>query len=289
VVYAAQEGSGTQSTWKTFLGFDPSAATNAVNCYTPSGGSNTCVGPAVILENEDAQITTSAFVTSQKKFVQHFNPAWGGGNATTAKIRSDAIFFYSAGKFSEQCKVSAHDCGGSRLPSGTTNAVEQINGVAPTEQTILDGQFPDDRYLYNVYSNGSNANIPAATAATVNYVSELGFICNPNKGSATLTLDPNTGSTYVSEIQAVIEGAGFYPLSAGAGSGTVNQTPIDEGTLLNPASALLIKAGGQGQGQTSADNGYAQYKPFDTFATTGPNSDPAGYCLDTSTDSNSSS
>ena len=66
VVFSAQEGSGTQSTWKTFLGIDPSAATNQVNCYTPTGGTKTCVGPAVIFENEDAQIAPSAFVSSQQ-------------------------------------------------------------------------------------------------------------------------------------------------------------------------------------------------------------------------------
>ena len=35
-VYSAQEGSGTQSTFKTFLGFDPSASTNKVNCTDPA-------------------------------------------------------------------------------------------------------------------------------------------------------------------------------------------------------------------------------------------------------------
>ena len=292
VVFSAQEGSGTQSTWKTFLGFDPSAATNQVNCYTPSGGSKTCVGPAVIFENEDAQITTKAFTTSQAKFIGPKNPAWlsqfGTSLATPNEVKSDSIFFFSAGKYNVQCKANVHDCGGSPL-GATTNAIESIGGVAPTEQNILDGQFSDDRYLYNVYSNGSNANIPAATAATVNYVSEIGFMCNPNKGSGTATLDPNTGATYLSEVQADITNAGFYPLSAGAASGTVNQSPIDEGTVPNPASALLNDSGGQGQGQTASDNGYAQYKPFDTFATTGPNNDPSGFCLTTDTDSNANS
>ena len=163
------------------------------------------------------------------------------------------------------------NCGGSPAP-GATNAIESINGVAPTETNILDGAVPRHRYLYNVYSNGSNSNIPVATPATLNYVSEIGFICNPNKGSAHAIVDPNTGATYLSEIQEDIEAAGFYPLSGGAASGTVNTTPIDEGTLTNPASA---------------DTG--SYSAFDTFATTGPNSDPSGYCLTTSTDTNSTS
>jgi hypothetical protein len=248
-----------------------------------------CVGPAVIFENEDAQIAGKAFQASQGAFTKKSNPDWGGVAATLNDIRNDAIFFYSAGKYNVQCKVSKNDCGGSPL-NGDTNAIGSVNSVAPTEVNILDGQFPVDRYLYNIYSNGSNSNIPAATAATLNYVSEVGFMCNPNKGSSTATVDPNTGATYLSEIQTTIENAGFYPLSGGAATGTVNLTPIDEGTVPNPASNLLnLTTGGQGQGQTSADPGYAQYQPFDTFAVTGPNNDPSGFCLTTDTDSNASS
>jgi ABC-type phosphate transport system substrate-binding protein len=282
VVFSAQEGSGTQSTWKTFLGFDPSAATNQVNCFTPTGGSKTCVGPAVIFENEDAQIAPSAFVSSQAAFVGKTNPDWSGKAASLGEIESDAIFFYSYGKYTVQCKVKTQ-CGGSTLPSGTTNGLGEINGVAASEKTILEGSFPDNRYLYNVYSNGFNSNLPAATAATLNYVSEIGFICNPNKGASTAVVDPNTGATYLSEIQAIIEAAGFFPLSGGASTGTVNTTPIDEGTLAHPASALLAGTGGTGGGLY----GYPQYKAYDAFATTGANSDPSGFCLTTSTDSNS--
>ena len=149
-----------------------------------------------------------------------------------------------------------------------------INGVAPTQTNILDGAFPDSRFLYNVYSDGSNANIPAATAATVNYVSEIGFICNPNKGSGTAVLDPNTGLPYESEIQSAIEASGFYPLSGAASSGGIDQTPIDEGHVFASAAHLLTLSGGQAPGQPGTDPGYAQYLPFDTFATTGPSSDP---------------
>ncbi len=294
VVFSAQEGAGVQSVWKTFIGFDPSAATNQVNCYTPTGGSNTCVGPAVIGQNEDAQITTRAFSTAQTGFTGRTNPIWKSQydttTATTAEIESDAIYFFSYGDYEASCKLSVHNCGGSPLAKGTTNAVESVNGVAPSELTILDGQFPVDHYLYNVYSDGSNANIPAATAATLNFASEVGFICNPNKGATTNVLDPNTGVAYLTEIQNLILNNGFFPLSAGAPDGTVNQTPIDEGTVTNPASQLLAETtGGQGAGQTSADPGYAQYEPFDTYAKTGPNNDPSGFCLTTTTDSNASS
>jgi hypothetical protein len=269
VVFSAQEGSGTQSTWSTFMGFDPSAATNKVNCYTPSGGSNTCVGPGVIFENEDAQIEPSSFTTSQAGFVNN-NPGWGAsGVATAAQIKSDAIFFFSSGKFDEQC--AAGDCGGSPLASGDVNSpLGQVNGIAPSETTILEGTFPVDRFLYNVYSNGSNTNIPQAGNSIINYVGEDGFICNPNKTQSFQVVDMNTGKTYLSEIQAAIENNGFYPLSAGAASGTVNTTPIDEGTLPHPQKPTGFFA-------------------FLDVANKASNGDPMGYCLTTNTDGNANS
>jgi hypothetical protein len=286
VVFSAQEGSGTQGTFKSFLGFDPSSASNPVNCYTPKGGTNTCVGPAVIFENEDAQIQPSAFTSTQAGFVTA-NPIWGAsGKATAAQIKKDAIFFFSAGKYAVQCKVKATDCGGSPL-NGAKNALGQVNGIAATEATILEGTFPVDRYLYNVYSNGSNTNIPAANAATVNYVSEIGFICNPNKGKSAAAVDMLTGNTYISELQSVILNAGFYPLSSGAATGTVNQTEIDEGAQSNPvnnsAQKLLTQSGG-----TTGLYGYSSYQPFDTFGSAS-NGDTMGFCLTTTTDGNANS
>jgi ABC-type phosphate transport system substrate-binding protein len=287
VVFSAQEGAGVQSVWKTYLGFDPSEATNAVNCYTPKGGSTpTCVGPGVIEQNEDAQIKPAAFVGSQSGFVSN-NPTWGKkGNASIIDLRDDAIYFFSYGVYTASCGTTDASCGGTHLPPGTTNALGQVNGIAPSESTILDSQFPVDHYLYNVYSDGFNSNIPAATGATLNYVSEVGFICNPNKGDSTTLIDPLTGKSYLSEIQSIIEKSGFFPLSAGMASGDVNSTPIDEGTVAHTATALL--SSGSGGAGTSKD-GYAAYAPFDSAATTGANSDPVGFCLTTSSDGNAGS
>ncbi len=124
---------------------------------------------------------------------------------------------------------------GSGIPSGTI--VTAISGdtltmsnpaTATATESLLftcgtgntgDGLFPIARYLYNVYSNGTNTGggtgtgIPEATAPTLNYVSEVGFIC---KASDAYNLDPASGKTYLSEIQYAIKYWGFYPLSAGA-------------------------------------------------------------------------
>ena len=200
----------------------------------------------MILENEDAEIVPKAFVSSQASFVGGTNPDWGGGNkkATIAQIKADAYFFFSNGKYNASCKVPKN-CGGSPLGTGNLNAITGVNGVDPTESNVLTGAFPVDRFLFNIYSNGSNPNIPTATAATLNYVSELGFMCNPNKGASTAVLDPNTGKSYISEIQSIILAQGLYRLSAAWSSGTVNTSLIDEALLPHPVSTCWQAAVGR--------------------------------------------
>ena len=209
VVFSAQEGSGTQSTWKTFLdntigggsSFDPTAAGNPVNCHDPvTPGSSTlkttfpasstltgCVGPIVSFEN----IATTILNTQASQDPNGVDPVANG------------IFFYSFGKYSAQCtgikskttyfdkspgpvtstKVNA-DCGGTVLPTGYKTALGAINGVPVNPQTILATSgtvFPDDRFVFNVYSNGSDtthASQPAGPGA-LNYISEVGFLCKP--------------------------------------------------------------------------------------------------------------
>ena len=276
-----------QSVWKTFLGFDPVRRHQCRELLYGHQGreqERLCRPGRDRPERGRPNRSPGVHRGPGRRSARTTRPGSAGGAATNNTIKADAIYFFSFGDYAASCKTNNKglNCGGSRLASGTTNAIEAVNGVVPNETNILDGQFPVDHYLYNVYSDGSNANIPAATAATLNYASEVGFICNPNKGGTTMVVDPNTGIPYLTEEQNLILGSGFFPLSAGAASGTVTQAPVDEGTVANPASHLLglTSGGGQGAGQPATDPGYAQYKPFDTFATTGPNSDPAGYCAD---------
>ena len=62
-----------------------------------------------------------------------------------------------------------------------------------------------------MYSDGGSdsANIATATPATMNAISEDGFLCKPSTKN---DVDPNTGSTYLSEIQKQITSQGFFPL-----------------------------------------------------------------------------
>ena len=60
-----------------------------------------------------------------------------------------------------------------------------------------------------MYSNGSNPDIPASAPAALNVGSEDGFMCKPSTG---FDVDPNTGKTYRTEINAAITAQGFFPL-----------------------------------------------------------------------------
>ena len=407
VVFAPQEGSGTQSTMKTYLGFDETLSTNKVNGWTAnSATTGTFGGPIPIFENElsslnDGNVTgynalalpsfnVPTTVTTNNTWTYQTNKATAktktvlsvtvaqgtsgipgisndqaikvnGVNNTVASFtgnvlktshgvttiktpatitlgtplaaaaasgvnvtwtvtstdntqtvpvntqtelaQADAVFLYSYGIWKHQqgittatispssCDVS---CGGVQGTGYAAN-LGNLDGVTLNDANTLGGNFPGFRYLYNVYSNGSNPLIAAAaTPATLNYVSEAGFICKPQNASLADTIN---GGTYLSGIQHTIENAGFFPISAGYTSGTVNQTPTDEGSVPNPVGNMNLV-------QTSTTNGAEDYSQFMNVAAgsaapatnhsnagvkfTGgyqsQNGDPTGYCLVFSTD-----
>ncbi len=181
-VYMAQAGSGTEGTWRTVLG---------LTSDTPAGVTNPATH--VIFENEIAGIIKNG-------------------------DEANAIFYFSAGKFAVNCSNAKGiaSCNGEVTPGGKSAIAlgsESISGpaIAPTTANIENGSFPTDRYLYNVYSNGTNPTIPATSQAGLNFASEWGFICKQDKA-----VDSNspTGATYASEIQNVIIQQGFFPLSS---------------------------------------------------------------------------
>jgi len=305
VVYTDPEGAGTQSTWKNYLGFDPSTPSNAVNCAVAGTGGlagTNCAGPEIISQDEDAQIgTTPALQSGQTQLTV------GGVTFTSAaQIQADAIFYFDHGNFEVSCgaKGKSPSCGGSPLSAGTQVALGTIDSVPLSEGNILNGTWPVARYLYTVYSNGSNANIPEASAPTLNYVSENGFLCKPqtldqsaNTASTSNQIeDPSTGTWYRTEIANAILAQGFYPISSGLSSGTVTSTPIDEQAVTHGARSLLTaldnpsdpthtKAYGEIY-QEGADTGLS-YATNDAAQDT--NGQAIGFCLVTSTDGNANS
>ena len=264
-VYTAQLSSGTESTWATALGFTSPTTLNAYvtgltslsGCKVPTG--QTYATSHTIFENEGQDIVENG-------------------------DEANAIFFFSYGKYQVECQIApkTNQCANGVAVS---TRLGEIDGIAPTVTTILCGtgctqQFPVTRDLFNVYSNGSFSSsvsaqfgFPAASAATINYVSEIGFLCKGQLDTGNKeVIDPSTGTWYHTEIDSVISASGFiaFPLQS---SGQ------DINSVDTPASAVLA-----GDGDTT-------YSPDDpiTGSTTSANeaiSDPSGYCEVWTTDGN---
>jgi hypothetical protein len=272
-IYMAQNGSGTESTWATLLGL---TGTFPFGHEDPNH---------VIFENETASILNN-------------------------KDEGDAIFFFSYGKYQAICTPDPSLCSGA---SSNKTALGSIGGVKASKTSIaaqLPGStgtpFPGDRLLFNVYSDGSNPDIPISSNASLNAVSEDGFLCKP---SSSTDVDPNTGATYRSEINSVITAQGFFPLplmvedGQGATSGVYGTTgtgiptPAWTAGLSGSRYDSSVEAGspwnfptGDQDTDSSAISGTYANVYFDGTSTntkTATPKDPIGYCLTESTDGNS--
>jgi hypothetical protein len=301
-VYAPQPGSGTASTWDTFMGFTAEAAINSftpnttaatwassvgisgafVNAGCTNGTTGASYGAShVIQENETKQL-----VAQGKTQLNTTHP-------TVVNLYSDtrdSIFPYSFGRFTADCKTGVAICD----PAGFHLALGEIGNQLPTATNIIASDcgtgcfsgtpWADPRYVYNIYGNGdTSANVVPGTPATVNYVSEVGFICKPKTAYGPVTVsgrttnqtysivDPNTGKTYLSEVQAAIKAAGFLSLPL--------QATEDQGTINYPAVNLLPSSG-------SALGAYSVFDPnYNATITPSANStanlaqtNPSGYC-----------
>ncbi|HLG91981.1 MAG TPA: hypothetical protein VKY15_03250, partial [Acidimicrobiales bacterium] len=276
ILYTAQAGSGTRATWDGYLGY-PSTGNQSAgyilsingkqipNVQNKKGGTFTETFNSanhIILENEDRAIINNG-------------------------DEANALFFFSWGKFQVECKVTPSHCGVVPNATGTTKAkLGQINGIPATQNNILCGaavggtncgptvDFAPTRFIYNVYSNGSDSAIPEATPNTLNYVSEVGFICKPHTVDGTQNgtpiVDPNTGVPYRTEVANVITQAGFIPMPFQA----------SEGSVPHSATALL-QAYASANPSNTLDAEFAQVDTVGQSPTA-----EHGYCLVTTTDNN---
>src|SRR5262249_46346494 len=156
--WAAQAGSGTRSTFEGFLGGGDSTACIPAQ-FKDGDPSN---GEHVITENNDDPIFNTP-------------PA-------DPSLPRDAIFYYSWGRYNEHHHSTAY--------------LGQVEGIAPTKQTIQNGTFPFGRYLFNVYC-GAVAGCGTASQApswVTNYVGEKGWICTQD--TTLHATDPVTRKNY---------------------------------------------------------------------------------------------
>jgi ABC-type phosphate transport system substrate-binding protein len=206
-VFIAQSGSGTESTWATDLDLSGSYPYGGASATATATGCP--VADFEIFENEDASIVNSPCKTTDHSF----NPA-------------DAIFFFSYGKFTILCPKGV--CPSTpKAPKKTTAVLGEIGGITADQATIQNGTFALDRQLYNVYSDGTNGNLPAASQDVENFVSTYGFLCKPQTANQIDPLSP-TAETYRTEIDNIITSNGFFPIPEGSeGDNAVGITPPD--------------------------------------------------------------
>ncbi len=300
--YWAQSGSGTQKTW--------SSATGASSSGFPQ--------KQIIFENE-----TSAILANQAK-----NPTTGApiinGTAPAGSGHTpigDVVFFFSYGAYAHKCLpnltvgtgyLSTTDatCAGTSTVATIPNSLQlgtTINSTQVTPTTIADqlpgftGAFKGDRLIYNVYSDGENsANIPTTNAATLNFVSEDGFLCKP----ATATdVNPYDGLTYRADIDTALADQGFLPIPLSVENGqngtgfAAGYTTTKQPTgIANPAWNELsgsayapahetFPAANQDTDISATQGTYSNVLLNGTATTvTATPSNPVGYCITESTD-----
>jgi ABC-type phosphate transport system substrate-binding protein len=278
-----------------------------------AGKTPTVKTPATVQLNAPLQAATTVATTVSWTKTTFTDVTQASTVATQdATVRADAIFFYSFGKWANQtgsgitgsgatstlnvANCTTQDCGSANLAAtpGYTATLGNLGGVNINKVNDINQNFPIVRYLFNIYSNGFNSKLPTATPATLNYVSEAGFLCKPQN---TTLIDPATGRSWTSEIQATITAQGFFPISAGNANGAVNTTPVDEGSVAHPVSGMTLTSTGSissGPGaQTPTTNNYGLYMNISgTGLAAGyqsTNGNPSGFCVVSTTDGNASS
>ncbi len=265
-VYDAQTGSGTYSTWS--------------GDFSYSAGSNGLSTPGVTCAACEAGWTTADTTSTGQTAVEAHSNLFENQVSSIAALpdAADAIYFMSFGKFNTTCtkikeKAPTYTANCAGTPANDTTLYGGIiNGSGVTEtatKTSIQGTgggagvtWPVTRGLYNLYNN-SSATDPSSQA-TLNFVGEDGFLC---KASTAADIDPQTGATYRSEIEANIEAQGFYPLDVTGG--TFNEIPSGT-TLTFPG--------------TITDSGYAANDVSNTFTVGGTSysntgTTGLGYCL----------
>jgi hypothetical protein len=231
-VYTASAGAGVRSVWEKFLG----ESSGGSSTYIESQGAS-YANSHIIPQNEDQDIIKNG-------------------------DESNAIFFFSVGRFSVLCGDGTNsDCTDGK--SGSSVALGSIDGVAPTAANIYSKTFTPTLKLYTVYSNGSNPLIAPATQATLNLVSEDGFLCRSDSG----IVDPTNGHTVRQDIDTAILQNGFLPL--------------DQSTLgpNGVASAAQVSTFAEGGVPHPAHITASPYKSYDLSG-----SNPKGYCTVSTTD-----
>jgi ABC-type phosphate transport system substrate-binding protein len=191
VVWAAQDGSGTRSTFDGFLG----SGQNSTNCIPAQYKDNNLAnGERRIFENNAGPIRDAQAVDCGTEIPVPADP--------NNPCAPNSVFYYSIGRHTQS--------------GGETSILGSITvggtPIAPTEANIVNDTYPYSRFLYNAIRNDTFASGLASNAVR-NFVSANGFLCRP---VGTMASDPRTGLNFRVEVENIIRDSGFFPLPLGA-------------------------------------------------------------------------
>lgn len=209
VVWAAQDGSGTRSTFDGFLG----SGQSSTNCIPAQYRDNSLAnGERRIFENNAAPIRDAEPVDCAVEIPSPADPS--------NPCAPNSIFYYSIGRYAQT--------GGETAILGNIT----VNGtpVAPTEANILNDSYPFSRFVYNAIRNDTFGSGLASNAVR-NFASANGFLCKSAAASAT---NPRTGLNFRTEVENIIRAEGFFPLplgATGAGGGNSHCRATDTASL----------------------------------------------------------
>ena len=150
--------------------------------------------------------------------------------------------------------------------------------AAVADGLVSSSTFDVTRFLYNVYNNSTaTSQAGPANQATLNLVSEYGFMCKPG---TVADYDPLTGVNYRTEIEANIKTQGFFPLDTSDLhpflEGSVNAPAVITDSFYTDVDPTTGTLAGKGPG--SATSGTGNGIPI---GETNSASNPYGFCLST--------
>jgi ABC-type phosphate transport system substrate-binding protein len=197
IVYTALPGSGTRSTFEGFIG---------------GGDSSTCI---------PAQFKDGNFANGERVEREHeMEPIEQAINDPAAADEGNSISFMSVG---------LHNSDPGKAGS---SLIGNVNGIAPTETTIVNGTFPFGRNLYNVIRQSGVQ--PVASGATRRFLGMLtstatngqsvGWICKGEQyhseqvgnSSPVGIEDPTATKDWYEVKKAAFAANGMYPLAPDA-------------------------------------------------------------------------
>jgi ABC-type phosphate transport system substrate-binding protein len=198
IVWTSPNGSGERASFDTFLGGDSTSCIPAI-----LKDNNLANGENVTFENDASPI---------RRCEDYVDAAGVSHAADTAAASCDGNRDGTRDPNATQESIYHTGYGAwfswpSQDPYGKGAGLDlgKINGVAVSATTISDGTYLAKRNVYNVYrGNGFTTN--PVNAQTYDYMSEEGWICNPD---TTHVLDPKTGINYGTESSNVIDATGF--------------------------------------------------------------------------------